>query len=238
MDSSPFFRGMRVLFIGHGDCLSWFNCCQARGIVNLGFHPHVDVRLLAQPGASLKFLTSRARTIFQLRPHVMVVNLGMFDLFRHNCDPLVLAERYWHVLSLISSCMAGVSPSKVVVISQHRNPSHLAPDRLYADRVDAFHSRLFRLIEGSLNFSFLVIGDILDIWRLGVGLVGVSLRDITPSELPSHVALLVIKRHIAAVLSARSKYGFSFHLIFNNFRCLVHKFVSPNVCGNRLPNRL
>lgn len=205
---SSFFRGLRVLFVGHGDCLSWFNFCQARGIANLGFHPQVDVRILARPGATMKFLTSKAQSIFQFRPHVLVINLGMFDLFRQNCDPLVLADRYWHVLSLLISCMSGVSPSKVVFVAQLRNPQHLAPDRLYAERVDAFHSRFYRLIEGSPNFSFLVIGDILGIMRCGVGLVGASLRDITPNELPSHIALLIIKKHIAVILAARSKYDF------------------------------
>lgn len=209
---SPFFRGMKVLFIGHGDCLSWFNFCQTRGIANLGFHPHVDVRVLARPEATLKFLTSKAQTIFQFRPHVMVINMGRFDLSRPGCDPLVLAERYWHVLSLLISCMAGNSPSKVVLIVQLRNTRQLATDRLFADRVDAFHARIYRLIEGSPVFSFLVIGDILELMRSGVGWVGATVRDLTPSELPSHIALLIIKRHIAVILSARSKYGLPYFL--------------------------
>lgn len=209
MDAS-FFRGLRVLFIGHGDCISWFNFCQARDIPNLSFPPQVEVRLLAQPSATLRFLTSKARSIFQFRPHVIVIHLGMFDLFRQGCDPLVLADRFWHISSLLVSCMKGSYPTKVIIIGQLRNPEHLAPDRLYCERVDAFHSRILRLINGSSSISFLCIGDIMSILRCGVGVVGVGLRNWTPQELPAYTALMIIKRRIAAILNSPRKYVYHF----------------------------
>lgn len=104
MDAS-FFPGCRVLIFGHGECLNWFNFCQARAIANLGFPPHVNVRVLARPNATLPFLSTKAADIARFCPNVWVVNLGMFDLLDATTDPISLADRFWHILGFMTDCM-------------------------------------------------------------------------------------------------------------------------------------
>lgn len=151
MDSS-FARGCRILIFGHGECLHWFHFCRVRGISNLGFPSHVMVRILARATATLPFLAAKAPVIAQFSPNVMVVNLGLFDLLRVDMDPLEFADRFWHILGLMTTCMPGLQFTKVIFLGQLRRPLHLFPDRLFSVRIEAFHARLLRRIEGSHVF--------------------------------------------------------------------------------------
>lgn len=205
---SLFFPGLRILFLGHGECLLWVNFCISQGISNLGFPRHVEVRVLARPGATLQYLSDRAPVIFRFYPHFLVIHLGMFDLLAHNSDPLALADRFWHSVGLLLSCMTGTRATKVIFVGQPRCPRHSSPDRMYADRLDAFHSRLLWRAEGSVSFSFIFMGDLLGSVHGGLGVAGARLRDVSPYELPFHLFLTVIKRRIAAILVPQSKYDF------------------------------
>lgn len=157
MDAS-FFQGCNILLFGHGECLHLFNFCQAQGIQNLGFPPHVIVRVMARPTATLPFLAAKAPVIADFGPHVLVIHLGMFDLLRTDIDPLDFADRFWHILNLITLCMPGLHITKIILLGQLFRPVHLSPDRLYLERVEAFHSRFLRIMQGSLSFSLLFLG--------------------------------------------------------------------------------
>lgn len=204
---SQFFPGLRILFIGHGECILWYNYCRSCNISNLGYPPLVEIRVLARTAASLKFFTDKAPVIFQFRPHVIVLHLGMYDLLKHNSNPFAVADRYWHAVGLISACLAESTPVRVVFIGQPRFPWHLVNDRMYGERVEAFHSRLLRRAEGSSFFTFLFMTDI---WRnssaLTTGVGGINIFELSPYEWPLHMYLSGIMKHIAIILSPQSEY--------------------------------
>lgn len=208
--ASEFFPGLRILFLGHGECLLWANFCISRGVSNLGFPDHVEVHVLARPGADLQFLSDRASIIFQFRPRVLVVHLGMFNLLSAQSDPLSLADRFWHSIGLLTACLAGHASCKVVFVGQPRNPRHISPDHMYFERLDAFHSHLLRRAEGTRTFSFIFMGDLLDAIPRGLWMGGARLRDLSPHELPFHLFLTVIKRRVAAIVASQSKYFYSY----------------------------
>lgn len=142
MAFSSLFPGMRKLFFGHGECIIWLNFCVSHNIPNLGFPQHVLVRLMTQPSTTLQYLSDKALFIFRFRPHVIIFHLGMYDLSRPMVDPLALADRYWHSVGLILACFVGDLNVKVIFLGQPCFPWHISPDRLFPERVDAFHSRL------------------------------------------------------------------------------------------------
>lgn len=206
MDAS-FSQGCRVMIFGHGECLHWFNFCQARGIQNLGFPPHVIVRVLARPSATLPFLASKNPVIADFSPHILVINLGMFDLLQVDMDPLDFADRFWHILGLITVCMPGLRITKVIILGQLRRPMHLVPDRLYSVRVEAFHARLLRRVEGSRALSLLFLGGDLGLFSAGAGNANDRTRDMTRLNSPCARILSIIRRRAAVILSARSEYN-------------------------------
>lgn len=224
MDSN-FFPGLHVLFLGHGECLLWINFCISRGISNLGFPDHVEIRVLARPGATFQYLSDKAPVIFHFRPHVLVIHLGMFDLLQSDSDPMSLADRLWHSVGLLLSCLSGPGMCKVVFVGQPGCPRHASPDRMHAERLDAFHSRLLRRANGSRSFSFIFMGDLLGNIPQGVGVAGTRLRDLSPFELPFHLFLMVIKRRVAALLNPCCKYT----VVFSRCRSRLHAY--RNVCA-------
>lgn len=203
---SPFFPGLRILFIGHGECLLWVNFCISRGISNLGFPDHVEVRVLSRPGANLQYLAEKAAVVLSFKPHVLVVHLGMFDLLQADADPLSLADRFWHSVGLLLSGLAGTCKTKVIIVAQPRCPRHSRPDRMFVNRLDAFHSRLLRKAEGSRSFSFIFMGDLLNNISHGVGVTGARLNELSPFELPFHLFLNAVKRSVAMLLAPPCKY--------------------------------
>lgn len=194
--------------VGHGECLHWFNFCQACRISNLGFPPHVIVRVLARPSATLPFLSAKAPVLDRFSPHVIVLNLGMFDLLRADMDPLLFADRFWHTVALLSTCMSGLRSTKFVLLGQLLQPRHLLPDRLYPNRVEAFHSRLLRHAESSHAFSLLFLGGCLGLFTSGLGNGEGLGRDATQPDLRCVRILNIIRSRVASVLAARSEYIF------------------------------
>lgn len=203
-----FFPGLKILFLGHGECLLWLNFCRSRGISNLEFPSGVNVRILARPGANLKFLSDKAPSIFAYRPHVIIIHLGMFYLLRCNSDPLSLADRYWHSLGLLISCMRDYFSVRVIFVGQPHLPRAFIPDRMYVERLDTFHSHLLRKAEGSGKFSFLFLGDLIGNISSGRGVMGARLRDLPIYDLPFQLFLSAIKRRVAKCLIPHCKYSF------------------------------
>lgn len=204
MDTS-FFPGLRILIFGHGECLLWYNFCQARTIQNLGFPPKVLVRVLARPGADLHYLSERTRAIFDFRPNVLIIHLGMHDLLRQNANPLLLADRYWHAMGLLIACMPAGNPLRVIMVGQPRGPRHCIPDRMYINRLEAFNSRLLRRAESSRVFSLAFLADMSGAAYIRDGLEGVRLRDVPIYDQPFHMCLVSLQRHTAATLIAQCK---------------------------------
>lgn len=159
MASSSFFPGLRVLFFGHGECLLWCNYCLSRSIPNMGFPSHLEVRLLARPGATLHYIAQRAPVIFRFHPHFLILHIGMFDLLSTNIDPLELEDRFWNAITLIAAYLYHSSALYIIFIGQPATPRYTEPDHMYLQRSDAFHSRLMKRGEGSHFFFIIYLDD-------------------------------------------------------------------------------
>lgn len=139
---SFFFPGMPGVKFWTWGLSFWFNFCQARGISNLGLTAQVVARVLAHPPATLPFLSAKAPVIAHFSPHVLVVNLGLFDLLRVDMDLLSFVDHFWDILAHVTTCMPGMWITKVILLSQLCSPLNLLPDHLYSVWIEAFHSRL------------------------------------------------------------------------------------------------
>lgn len=164
-----FSQQLGVLFMGYGKYLLICNFCASHNITNMGFPPRVEVRVLACPAASIDILAPKVPLIYQFEPHVIVLHLGMFDLVTSASDPLALADKLWRLMELIHSLPLSSPWVKFIFLVQPASPRHLPPDRMYLDQVDAFHSCLLRLGEGSVFFSIIFMADMLDGASLGRG---------------------------------------------------------------------
>lgn len=202
---SLFFPGLRILFVGHGECLAWYKFCTDRGIANLGFPAHVEIRVLACQEASVEFLLERASSILSFSPHVIISHLGMSDLRSASSNPLATADRYWFSLGHLLCKLSGPFPPRVIFIAQPPFPHAFLLDGHFSERVNAFHSRLLCWAENSEGFSFIFMEDILEGMRSGLGIGGARLGDVTPNDMPYHFFLTIIKRRVALVLPS-SKY--------------------------------
>lgn len=164
--------------------------------------------VFAHCGAKLRFLSDKAPSIFQFRPHVMIVHLGLFDLVQFNADPLLLAERYWHVVALLRSYISGSFQAKVIFVGQPRFPAAVRTGNLYGQRRNSFHLELLSRAEGFRSFSFLFLDDQLNNFHLGGGMPSASLRDIPPCDLPFHMLLSILRNRVASLLAHPSEYYF------------------------------
>lgn len=149
--NSSFLPGMHILFIGHGDCLIWYNFCMSWGIANLVFLPQVQVQVLAHPRATLQYLADKAWLIFCFRPCVLIVHLDL--------DPLALADLFWHALGLLVACISTTvistyTSEKVILVHQSHTPRQPVPYPAYSEHLDAFYLGLILRAHRSSFFSF------------------------------------------------------------------------------------
>lgn len=81
---------------------------------SFGFPQHVSIRVVAWPGAMLNFISEKAPVIFEYASHILIINLGSYDLLHCSNDPLIVGDRFWHALGLILTTLP-ISPMVIFV---------------------------------------------------------------------------------------------------------------------------
>lgn len=147
----------RVLVFGHSYVKRISAFCRARGLVNLGLPSMYHIQMVGLPGATSQAFELWAASIVNIKPELILVDLGGNDIARSDLPVNELAaELLLHlrkILDHIPACLF----TRVIILEQHKRsrvPSSMVHHSLYNAQLGDWHLAMVALSRIDDRISF------------------------------------------------------------------------------------